>query len=321
MSRGARIGITAALLALAATITLLILSTHGIRVLPKAGTSSPAALHPLETRCHPPAPEPAEPVRVGVALGGAITDAKINSFASTSGVEPAFVEIYRQFGQPFSWNLACDISRRGALPLLNLGPRTQPVHEIATGRYDTYLAAYAHQVARFKLPVAISFGHEMNGSWYPWGWKHTTPADFIAAWRHIHAVFVKAGANNVTWIWIVSPRGRLSSAQRPWWPGSDYVTWVGIDAYYREPSTTFGVFSGMFAKIRKFTNKPVLITETGVAPNVNAASQVKSLFLGVESHPGMVGFIWFDQDRKEKWKLEGDPAVDTAFRHETEVFK
>ena len=46
----------------------------------------------------------------------------------------------------------------------------------------------------FGEPVALSFGHEMNGDWYPWGTKQTTAASFVAAWRHIYDLFAKAGA-------------------------------------------------------------------------------------------------------------------------------
>ena len=52
--------------------------------------------------------------------------------------------------------------------------------------------------------VIIGFGHEMNGYWYSWGYRHTSPAVFVAAWRHIVTVFRQQGADNVTWLWTVN---------------------------------------------------------------------------------------------------------------------
>ena len=256
-----------------------------------------------------------------MALGGSGIPAKITSFAAASGAHPSVVEVYRQFGGPFSWTLACTISRDGALPLIDLDPARQPVRAIAAGRYDSYLRTYARQVARFGFPLAISFGHEMNGDWYPWGGRNTSPADFIAAWRHIHQIFSRAGASNVTWVWTVAPRGARSSSQAQWWPGDAYVDWVGLDAYYRKPTSTFGDIVGSMAQVRTFTHKPVLITETAVAPGPHTARQVISLFIGVASHPGLIGFVWFDQDRQERWRLESDPVARRVFRREVKIFR
>jgi mannan endo-1,4-beta-mannosidase len=56
-------------------------------------------------------------------------------------------------------------------------------------------------VRNLNVPIALSFGHEFNGNWYPWGTTGTTAADFVAAWQHVHDLFAAAGATNVIWIW------------------------------------------------------------------------------------------------------------------------
>ena len=74
----------------------------------------------------------------------------------------------------------------------------------------------------------------MNGAWYSWGYTHTSPATFVAAWRHIVDIFRAHGARNVTWLWtvnIIRRHGKIPNPA-PWWPGKSYVTSVGIDAYY-----------------------------------------------------------------------------------------
>ena len=322
MSRTAKVGMVFSCLAFLVMVGLLVNGVGGLRVIPRPGVAKLASgQRRLTTECGSPQPPPGNFIRIGVALGGSGIQAKITSFAAASGARPSVVEVYRQFGGPFSWTLACTISRDGALPLIDLDPARQPLRDIAAGRYDSYLRTYARQAARFRFPLAISFGHEMNGDWYPWGGRNTSPADFIAAWRHIHQIFSGAGAGNVTWVWTVAPRGARSSSQAQWWPGPAYVNWVGLDAYYRKPTSTFGLIAGSMAQVRTFTHKPVLITETAVAPGPYAARQVSSLFVGAVSHPGLIGFVWFDQDRQERWRLESDPVARRVFRREVKVFR
>ena len=54
------------------------------------------------------------------------------------------------------------------------------------------------------------------------------------------------------------------------------------------------------------------IAEAGVEPGVEQPSQISALFAAVRQDH-LAGLIWFDIDRKEKWRLEGDPLGLTAF--------
>ncbi len=106
---------------------------------------------------------------------------------------------------PFPTKFASDRSqqRRGA-PGPDGPGRHQRQPQIASGHYDGYLSAYAEAVRAYRHPVILSFGHEMNGDWYSWGYQHTSPAVFVAAWRHIVTLFRALGAHNVTWLWTVN---------------------------------------------------------------------------------------------------------------------
>ena len=72
---------------------------------------------------------------------------------------------------------------------MQIDPTGVSLTAIASGHYDAYLRSYASAVKAFGRQVILSFGHEMNGSWYSWGYRHTSPAVFVAAWRHIVTVF------------------------------------------------------------------------------------------------------------------------------------
>jgi mannan endo-1,4-beta-mannosidase len=247
---------------------------------------------------------------VGIAINPPIT-AAIRSFATTVGVHPAIVEYYDSFGSPFQKEEARQAVASGALPFIQLNPRHAPPARIAEGAYDAYLHKFAASVKEFKCPVVLSFGHEMNGSWYPWGRPRTTPAQFIAAWRRIHDIFAREHVTNVTWAWDPD---RAGSPASEWWPGSSYVNWIGLDGYERPGQTFIQIFHRQLDIISRFTRKPVFIAETGVAPSPGQAKQISALF-DAENHYHLAGLVWFNINRLEPWRLQGHPAAIKAFRN------
>lgn len=248
-------------------------------------------------------------VFVGVAVKGGIVSG-VRSFSRATGARIAMVEIYTRFGAPFPGLASHRVTSSGARPLIQWNPRGSPLAKIAAGGYDTYLRSYAASVKRFGRQVVLSFGHEMNGSWNSWGAGHVRPSTFVAAWRRIHNVFARAGVHNVTWSWDPSHVGDLP---RPWWPGPRYVDTIGIDGYQRPGQTFAQIFADRLANIRSFTSKPIYIAETSVAPSSDQARQIIGLFNGVQRFH-LSGFVWFDIDHLEAWRLEGRPAAVRAFR-------
>ena len=79
------------------------------------------------------------------------------------------------------------------------------------------------RISGARTPVILSFGAEMNGSWYSWGSGHTRPNVFVAAWRHVVSVFRQAGAHNVRWLWTVNSTNATAAPLKRWWPGNSYV--------------------------------------------------------------------------------------------------
>lgn len=291
---------------------------------PIAAATHPAA-RPIPSRCAAPPVSPPMPF-VGDAPG-APWQADVAQFTRAAGTRPTVIENYTRFGTPFDEGRACEVTRDGALPLVQINPTKTSMEAIAAGRYDSYLDSYAKAVRAYRDPLVLSFAHEMNGKWFPWGYTHTTPAVFIAAWRHVHDLFTQAGAHNVIWLWNVNRdihRSQPSVVSPPadWWPGSRYVTWVGIDAYFNQPTDTFeSVFGVTLTALRQFTHKPVLITETAVGPGPQQGRQIRSLFTGVTMTPGVLGFVWFDLDRRQRWHIENRPAAIAAFRQESADYR
>lgn len=205
--------------------------------------------------------------------------------------------------------------------LVQLQPEHGAVGAVADGREDAYLRSYAQQVRSFGHQVIISFGQEMNGPWYSWGQGHVPPTLFVAAWRHMVTLFRAQGATNVTWLWDVNCELDKPLPVAPWWPGSAYVTWAGLDCYFAQPSDTFSsIFGPTIAAIRKVTSKPVLIAETAAGPasGKQREAQIRSLFAGTAADH-LLGFVWFDEKQDDgpyhqDWRLEDAPAALAVFK-------
>jgi mannan endo-1,4-beta-mannosidase len=245
--------------------------------------------------------------------------AAITAFGNLTGEQPKVALYYSAWGEGFKAQFAGEARQHGAYVLAQLQPNGVTLASVAAGGSDAYLRRYAAQVRAFGHPVILSFAHEMNGGWYGWGTKRNTPAQFIAAWRHVVGVFRVAGATNVTWLWAVNAVNAGETGISRWWPGAAWVDWVGIDGYYYFPADRFsGVFGTTIAEVRRFTTDPVFIGETAIGPGPDAAAQVADLFAGMRADR-VLGFAWFDHAQDDPpyhqdWKLSDDPAALAAFR-------
>jgi mannan endo-1,4-beta-mannosidase len=234
--------------------------------------------------------------------------AGVKAFTAATGVRPNVLMYYSSWNEPFQSGFAEAAARRGAVPLVQMNPYGVSLGDIASGRYDGYLSTFASAIRSYHRPVILSFGHEMNGYWYPWGYKYTSPAVFVDAWRHIVTLFRSLDAGNVTWLWtvnIIQTNGGIRSPL-PWWPGNSYVDWVGIDGYYSTPASTFSsLFGPTIGTVREMTRAPILVSETAVAPVAGQATKIPDLFAGIRLY-GLLGLVWFNV---QDWHINGPAAI------------
>ena len=228
----------------------------------------------------------------------------------------------------------------------------------------------AHRLAGYGtkgVATIIRFGHEMNGAWYPWG---QDPAAYVAAFRRV-ADAVHAITPTAAMLWApnqgagypyaggryeakpgspvaraldTNDDGRLDAADdpyAPYWPGADFVDWVGMSLYHWGTSYPWGANTvpapGTFARMLTGStpagedpgpdfyadyadayDKPLAIVESAAffRPNGGGAeeSTIKSAWLAevfsVESRsrfPLLRIVNWFEWRKFEK---EVDAVVD-----------
>jgi cellulose synthase (UDP-forming) len=225
------------------------------------------------------------------------------------------------------------VARQGAIPMITWEPRADGTGQrprqrkgsvlaaIAAGDYDSYIRSWARAAASYGGPLLIRPMHDLNGSWYPWsvGLDGNSPRLFVAAWRHIHDVFVDEGAVNVGWVWSVySVPGRASRYRQlaSSYPGSAYVDWVAMAGLEWSPVRgTFGdLYRGTYDALARF-GKPVMVSQIGApaAQGSSAAWIGRALRRIPGSYPLVKAVVWFDApySRRVDFRLRG--AARAAF--------
>jgi mannan endo-1,4-beta-mannosidase len=213
---------------------------------------------------------------------------------------------------------------------------TQPAFKmsrIIAGNYDAYIKATAKRMASIGCPIALRFDQEPNGDWYPWGITNKaqnganeakTGKRYIEMWRHVYRIFAAAKATNVLWVW--SPNWQTLKAGKSlsfkeFYPGQNYVDWVGIDGYYAATGTTFNSQFGDTIKqvTRVAPHKPWILSETAVGSHPGKASEIKNLLNSVAQNKHFNGLVYFDDHKstdRSFWPFQDPsyPGSIVAFR-------
>ena len=138
--------------------------------------------------------------------------------------------------------------------------------DVAAGQYDAYITTWAKAAKKAGKTVFLRLGHEMNDAYrYPWGPQNNNPKDFVAAWQHVHDIFVKEGAKNVLWVWSPHPAYDF----KDYYPGDSVVDYVGagvlnygVVAVWSKWWSFKDIFGNRYKQMAEY-NKPIMITEFG----------------------------------------------------------
>jgi hypothetical protein len=190
---------------------------------------------------------------------------------------------------------------------------------VAAGKFDSYVTDWAIAAAKLNFPVYLRYAHEMNGPWYPWGYgvKGNTAAQYVKAWKHIHNIFVANKAKNVVWVWAPNTVSYKSTVSlKSYYPGSKYVDVIGPVGYARKNGDTFNsIFKLTLDTVKKFSSKPVLISETACFTKLKSQAKcITDFFDRITKNKSMIGFVWFDSSsKKSNWRISGSKSV-AAYR-------
>jgi hypothetical protein len=177
--------------------------------------------------------------------------------------------------------------------------------------------------------------HEMNGNWYPWSERvnGNQPGDYVRMWRHVHDIFTRVGANNVTWVWNPNISGSTSTPLKELYPGDSYVDWTGLDGYNwgtdKGSWQTFSqVFDGNYGGFNKHDsydevlafapNKPMMLPEVASTEHGGSKSSwiTSMLTSELKSHfPAIKAIVWENVVADgEPWPIESSSSAEAAWK-------
>ncbi len=257
---------------------------------------------------------------------------EVDAFSAAAGKTPDSVLFFSDFSQPYpaeEWRTSW---ARGELPMISFEPVLQDsaigqpkLRDLYSGVYDDYLRQWADATKAQGLPVALRFAHEMNGNWYSWSesMNGNAPGDYVLAWKHVHDLFAAEGVTNVLWVWSVNRIDTLKDKSiGKYYPGADYVDWVGMNGYYRKdvldqvPSfaATFNMTLGALRTVAP--GKPILITETSAGTGeATRVEWIDSFFAGLLANPDIFGFVWFNESKETGCGAGGTSPCDWAIQY------
>jgi len=154
------------------------------------------------------------------------------------------------------------------------------IPDIVAGKYDQEISDFASSVKTELSPygrILIRPFWEFNFTGSEWNDVHYggNSQEFIAAWRHFVNIFRSNNVGNVKWLWNpIRVGGSQAQNPVPYYPGSSYVDWIGIDAYpknmwltLQQLATTSGGSSGFdWYDTFKSYGKPLMFGEVGIMP-------------------------------------------------------
>lgn len=123
---------------------------------------------------------------------------------------------------------------------------------VVDGKYDASIEKLARWAKDVRIPIYLRIGYEFD---FPQ--NGYTPQLYKNAYRYIVDRLRHLGADNIVYVWHSYGNLTKESSLTQWYPGNDYVDWLGVSIFY---VYQFDVISHFAALAHQF-NKPLMIAE------------------------------------------------------------
>jgi len=258
-------------------------------------------------------------VQVDDAAPAADQQSAILGFESALGRTMAVDHRYEPWGNVFpNWRDTFDLAG-GRIPMISWGKVLTT--DVTAGRYDSYIADRADGIRALGGQVFVRWLWEMDGN--AKASYVVSPADYIAAWKHIRAIFAARGATNAVWVWCPNASAFGTGEAQQYYPGDDQVDWVCGDGYnwYPDPGRSYETFEQKFTAMNDWAvahGKPAMAGEYAaqqMEPG-RRAQWIADARHSLETRlTGILAVNWFHSlTSTHDWRLTPEPDAFDAFR-------
>ena len=258
-----------------------------------------------------------EPVS-GALLGQFYGNGSIDESRLKLGRTPVIHLTYYGWATDWTGSVTQADLAAGRIPLVNWEPHNIDFAKIIDGSFDATILAHANGSKVLGKKFFLDFAAEMNGDE---AWSGNNATLYVSAYRHIHDLFVAAGANNVVWAWCpnVTDIHGGNRTTMDYYPGDAYVDWTGVDGYnWGTKNGGWQTFRQVFRNIYPLLaakRKPIMIGEMASAEaGGDKGKWIDEIIPTLRtSFPLIKGIVWFDINKEADWRISSSPAAVAAF--------
>ncbi|GAA3399666.1 glycoside hydrolase family 26 protein [Paenibacillus hodogayensis] len=195
----------------------------------------------------------------------------------------------------------------------------EPQYGLDSVKDDDYVRSFARQAKEAGIPIFLRYASEMNGAWVPW---YDEPAKYVEKFRLISRI-MKEEAPNVAMVW--SPNFWPPDNVGDYYPGDEYVDWVGFSLYATplfdgKEDFSKNLIDYFIPLYNRYAHKPIMISEGAVSHYYRPAE--KNYAKWAEGQLGnMYGFLprlfpqvkamtYFNMTKARTETLKGDHLYD-----------
>jgi hypothetical protein len=232
--------------------------------------------------------------------------AALAAFDQQTGADVVIAHMFHDWQDDFPGPTQQAFQAAGKLQLISWsGTDTK---SITSGVYDPLIRQRAEDIKSYGMPILLRWRWEMDRPNLA-ATVHS-PEDYIAAWKHIRAIFTQVGATNAAFVWCPHVKGFTDAGREAesFYPGDDQVDWLCTDVY---PGKEFDSFTGQMDAFMSFArehHRPVMIGEFAVTTDGEAgqrAAWLREVPGYVKNHPQIKALIYFAAKQEKQGKKGG----------------
>ena len=243
--------------------------------------------------------------------------AAVDALERDLGRRLAIVNTYRRFDQLVGTASDREFLAQGATLMVSWA--TGDNRSIVDGEHDRLIRQQARAIRAVDRPVLLRMRWEMdrpNLRATMW-----SGADYIAAWKHVRAIFREERATNVSWVWCPTAEGFIRGDAPAFYPGDAAVDWTCVDVYAGSVFQPIGRLMGPFLRWAAQRPKPIIVGEFGVAKawgSAGRAAWLRDAERTFKANRQIKAVAYFESDPdgngpEQQFQLTGDAAAFQAF--------